>query len=39
MSEPVNNYSIQGVQGLNEKHNFAKLRHPDKMAWAPEICN
>lgn len=39
MLGPVNNYSIQGVQDLNEKHNFARLRQLDKMAWAPEICN
>lgn len=35
----VNNYSIQGVQDLNEKHDFVRLYQPDKMAWAPEIYN
>lgn len=35
----VNNYSIQGVQDLNEKHNFVRLYRSDKMAWAPEIYN
>lgn len=25
MLEAVNNYGIQGVQDLNEKHNFVKI--------------